>query len=202
MPKSAHRPPGRPKRADSEGTDTTILSTAARLFMEHGFAPVTLEMVADGAGVTKAAIYYYFPTKADVFVSAMERLLHRIAEETARILTMPGRFADHLREVTEIRLKISETRFDFERVLQEAHEHLSTDQVQRVRAAMQRLADVLIAAFHEAAPEELRVPHPVFTAHAYLALLNVAYARDPSGQPLFPNAATTAAWIVALLTVR
>jgi AcrR family transcriptional regulator len=47
-----------------------ILDSALRLFREHGFDEVTVQDVADEAGVATGTVYLYFPSK--------ERLLHAI----------------------------------------------------------------------------------------------------------------------------
>jgi AcrR family transcriptional regulator len=48
-------------------TRQRILDTAGRLFSEHGYEGATLQQIADEMGVTKAAVYYYFRTKAEIF---------------------------------------------------------------------------------------------------------------------------------------
>jgi AcrR family transcriptional regulator len=50
---------------DARRTDTRerILEVAARLFSERGFAGTSIRDIADALGVTKAALYYHFPSK-------------------------------------------------------------------------------------------------------------------------------------------
>jgi AcrR family transcriptional regulator len=55
-------------RADqARQTRQRILDTASRLFSEHSYEGTTLQQIADEMGVTKAAVYYHFPTKAEIF---------------------------------------------------------------------------------------------------------------------------------------
>jgi AcrR family transcriptional regulator len=49
---------------------------AARLFAENGGNPTSLESIAAAAGVTRTALYYYFPTKADLVRSVLMRTMH------------------------------------------------------------------------------------------------------------------------------
>jgi AcrR family transcriptional regulator len=70
-------------------TRQRILDTAGRLFAEQGYEGTTLQQIADRMGVTKAAVYYYFHTKAEIFSAivvpefkAMNELLD--AAETKR----------------------------------------------------------------------------------------------------------------------
>lgn len=55
----------------------TILDAAAKLFAAHGFEGASLNDVARAVGVTKAAVYHYFPTKKDIFDEMMVDLLER-----------------------------------------------------------------------------------------------------------------------------
>jgi AcrR family transcriptional regulator len=47
-------------------TRSRIQSTALELFIQQGFTATSLQQIADRVGVTKAALYYYFPSKADL----------------------------------------------------------------------------------------------------------------------------------------
>ena len=47
-------------------TRSRILNVALDVFSEHGFEGSTLQQIADGLGVTKAALYYHFPSKDDI----------------------------------------------------------------------------------------------------------------------------------------
>ena len=49
-------------------TRQQILDVARRLFVDQGFDKTSLREVADGVGVTKAALYYYFPRKEDILL--------------------------------------------------------------------------------------------------------------------------------------
>jgi AcrR family transcriptional regulator len=50
---------------DARRTDTRerILEVSARMFSERGFAGTSIRDIADALGVTKAALYYHFPSK-------------------------------------------------------------------------------------------------------------------------------------------
>jgi AcrR family transcriptional regulator len=53
-------------------TRTRLLQTALRLFTEHGVEGTSLQMIADALGVTKAAVYYHFKTKAEITEAVAE----------------------------------------------------------------------------------------------------------------------------------
>lgn len=65
-------PPGEPKfRRRPEDRPAEILSAALDVFAEQGFAAARMEEVARRAGVSKGAVYLYFPTKAALFAAVV-----------------------------------------------------------------------------------------------------------------------------------
>lgn len=198
--RSPTRPPGRPKQSDNIAISDNVIRVAAHLFMDGGYEAVSIESIAATVGATKASIYYYFPNKADLFVSAIEWLLTIIHRESKRILDGPEGFWDRLLHLTEVRLRVAETRFDFDRVIREAEPHLSVEQQGRLLTAMGNMASLLVSAFQRAvATGDIRNVDTEFAAHAYLALLNVAFARSPEGGRIFPEAHQVARDLVTLM---
>jgi TetR/AcrR family fatty acid metabolism transcriptional regulator len=55
-----------------------LVKTTYRLISERGFSHITLQDVADKAGVSKGIILYYFDNKDDLFAAVLEWLVHRI----------------------------------------------------------------------------------------------------------------------------
>ncbi len=71
------RSPGRPR---SEQARLAILHSTLKLLGERGFSGLTIESVADHAGVGKATVYRWWPDKAaliaDAFACSTKRRLH------------------------------------------------------------------------------------------------------------------------------
>lgn len=65
-----------------------ILDAAGVLFMEHGYAAVSMDSVARGAGVSKATLYAHFPGKAGLFAAV-------VAERCDRMAAAAGAPASH-----------------------------------------------------------------------------------------------------------
>jgi AcrR family transcriptional regulator len=56
-----------------------ILARAADLFREHGFAATTVKQIAQAAGCTNAALYYYFPQgKSQIMHEVVQRSLQGV----------------------------------------------------------------------------------------------------------------------------
>jgi AcrR family transcriptional regulator len=69
------RPPGRPR---SEQAHRAILQAANELLESKGFAAVTVEAIAERAGVSKATIYRWWPNRAAV---VMDGFLSTVSSE-------------------------------------------------------------------------------------------------------------------------
>jgi AcrR family transcriptional regulator len=66
-------PPARGRPRSAESTEA-ILDTAADLLDEVGYESITMQDVAERAGVSMATIYRRWPTKSMLFVDAVQRL--------------------------------------------------------------------------------------------------------------------------------
>ncbi len=64
-------PASRPGRRDQKKQETraVIYDMALRLFLERGFEQVTMDEIAEKAGVSRATVFNYFPSKTD-FIAA------------------------------------------------------------------------------------------------------------------------------------
>ncbi len=71
------RPPGRPR---SENARQSILRSTVKLLRKGGFADLSIEAIAADAGVGKATVYRWWPSKGalvvDAFASSTEGELH------------------------------------------------------------------------------------------------------------------------------
>jgi AcrR family transcriptional regulator len=70
------------KKRSSASTRDAILDAAARIVTEQGASRMTLEAVAEEAGVSKGGLLYHFPNK-DALIQSMVQ--HMADEYTARI---------------------------------------------------------------------------------------------------------------------
>ena len=55
-----------------------IVDTAQRLFSERGYEGASLQDIADEMGLTKAAVYYHFPSKADILRAIVVPTFHAL----------------------------------------------------------------------------------------------------------------------------
>jgi AcrR family transcriptional regulator len=70
------RPRGVP--IPTEPTRERILSAAAQLFAEHGFAGASMPAIAELSGITAGAIYRHFTSKAELLLEVVKRALEAL----------------------------------------------------------------------------------------------------------------------------
>ena len=61
---------------------TEILDAARAVFSKRGFNDVTVDEIAAEAGLAKATVYQYFPSKQDIYLAALRAGVHQLLERT------------------------------------------------------------------------------------------------------------------------
>jgi TetR/AcrR family mexXY operon transcriptional repressor len=64
-------------------TVSAILDSAEAVFVRHGVAKATIEQIANGAGVSKGAVYGHFKDKIEVCVAVCARALEPLSQITS-----------------------------------------------------------------------------------------------------------------------
>jgi AcrR family transcriptional regulator len=82
VPKTRHE-------LDRSAKVTALLDVAERLFNERGYGGTTTAALAEAAGVAQNAVYWYFPSKDDLFVAVLDRMLDRLVRDIAKVNRRP-----------------------------------------------------------------------------------------------------------------
>ncbi len=95
-----------------------VLGAARRVFIDKGYAGATLEAIAEEAGFSKGVMYSQFESKADLFLTLLER---RIDERTAQGERVVAEYAglDGLRMLLEAGREDAQAEAAWARVLVE-----------------------------------------------------------------------------------
>ena len=67
----------------AEAKRTQIVDGARRLFLEHGYAATSTDAVAAEAGVSKQTLYAYYPSKEDLLVDVLRRIVEPVTDSFA-----------------------------------------------------------------------------------------------------------------------
>ncbi len=103
-------PPLPPKTEKSAASRRRLLDIAAELFLEQGYAAVSMQNIADRAGLTKAAIYAHFRSKGQLLVEVIREQLAEVEQSPSftEALQDIERATDLLHNPSEIRVRLLE----------------------------------------------------------------------------------------------
>jgi AcrR family transcriptional regulator len=59
------------RRLENDERRRRLLDLGARLFTEHAYDEISMAQIARAAGISKALLYHYFPSKQDYFVATL-----------------------------------------------------------------------------------------------------------------------------------
>jgi AcrR family transcriptional regulator len=83
--------------AEKLGSDR-LLETAHRLFLTHGYANVSMQQIAEEAGMTKGAPYYHFESKTALFLAVSRQVVKTLQHSLLSPFQTEGTLGDHLRQ--------------------------------------------------------------------------------------------------------
>ncbi|ALK97194.1 TetR family transcriptional regulator [Massilia sp. WF1] len=67
-------------KAEEDGTRDRILNVALQEFSRHGLSGARIDAIAAESGLNKGMIYYYFGSKEDLYVAALEESYRRFRQ--------------------------------------------------------------------------------------------------------------------------
>ena len=64
-----------PKKVDHETHSRDLALQAANYFSDHGYGGTSMRKVAEYLGLSKSALYHYFPTKEALFLASTKQVM-------------------------------------------------------------------------------------------------------------------------------
>lgn len=158
----------------ANGTRELILDAAERLIGVLGYSKTTMDDVAKAAGVGKRTIYVHFPSKEEVVLSTIDRIVERLVEQLRAHAAADGPAAGRIRAmlVERVMFRFESVR-DYSHGLDELFASLRPAYLARREKYFAAEAGVfagVLAAGH--ATEEFDVPEPREAAEALLLATN------------------------------
>jgi AcrR family transcriptional regulator len=100
-----------------------VLSEARKLFSTHGYTAVSMQQIADAAGINKATLYHHFRDKEDLFVAVMAEEFGQLAIGMSGVMAEEASVRDQLRRAAEFVFRSSQS--DFGRLLLDLRQNVS-----------------------------------------------------------------------------
>ncbi|PEB52218.1 TetR family transcriptional regulator [Bacillus pseudomycoides] len=182
------RPLGRPRQNKTTiSTKDKIVNIATKLFLSKGYQIVSMDDVAKECDVTKATVYYYYATKADLFTDTMVQMMVRIRENMDKILSTKKPLKERLLHVAQIHLTAT-IDIDIKSFMRDAKISLSDKHLKQMQDAEDKMYEILAQTIDKSIKQgEIPKNHSLLSAHAFVALLYVGGYRDVNQKPLIPN---------------
>lgn len=182
------RPLGRPRQnKNTKSIKETILEVATRLFLTQNYQVVSMDEVAKVCGVTKATVYYYYSTKADLFTVTMIQMMVRIRENMSQILSTNKTLEERLLDFAKVYLQAT-TDIDMKNFMKDAKLSLSEEQLKELKNAEDNMYKVLEKALDDVMQiGEIPKGNPKFAAHAFVALLSMGNFKGENHNPIHAN---------------
>jgi AcrR family transcriptional regulator len=98
-----------------------ILREATEKFVAAGYAAVSMQQIADAAGVTKATLYHHFRDKEDLFLEVMRLAMRRAQDQLAAAAASGSTLRDQLIAVAIHHFGSERT--DLQRLFSDLHQH-------------------------------------------------------------------------------
>ena len=135
-------------RLDVDERRAQLLEVGTELFTKHSFEELSMARVAREAGISKALLYHYFPSKEEFFKAALAEAAAELAQRTAPDESLPP--LEQVRRSTKAFVEwIGERGDAYAKVLQ------SVGAVPELRETMTAIRDVTSARIIDGL-----VPHP------------------------------------------
>ncbi|WP_397540264.1 TetR/AcrR family transcriptional regulator [Rummeliibacillus pycnus] len=188
---------GRPRHDQStKPTKSIILETATTLFLLNGYKIVSMDDVAKSCNVTKATIYYYYSTKADLYTDCMIEMMVRISDNIKKVLENDQPLKIRLYQLIQIHLSATAD-LNLNNFMRDAKINLSSEQQEQMKRSEEKMHEAIEHVLLKAM-EKGEIPHHdgKFATQLFLALMNVGNYRDTNGHAIFPSADEMAQHIV------
>jgi AcrR family transcriptional regulator len=178
-------------RTSEESGRDRILHVARDMFIERGFTDVSMQQIADAAGLRKASIYHHFPSKVDLFVAVTWLEIDDLYRQTESAMAAGDDLIPQLRAVA--RVWFASIRGDGGRLARDFQEHVPGSEHGQFEQRLGLFIETIAGAFEGAARRgQIRDIDPRIAAAVFFDIVSGWVYRaylDPSAAPVDPDAA-------------
>lgn len=174
--------------ANEESGRQRILHVAREMFIERGFTAVSMQQIADAAGLRKASIYHHFPSKVDLFVAVTWMEVDELHEQTEAAVAASDELIPQLQAIASV--WFASIRGDRGRLVREFHEQVPMQEQLLFEERLERFITTIAGAFERAAAAgDIRPIDPKTAAAIFFDIVSGWVYRaffDPTAAPTDP----------------
>lgn len=131
-------------------TAQQVMDTAVEFFAEKGFRGASLDEVAERLGVTRQALYYYFPRKHDLLLAICDDLISYLQEVVQEARQSSDEPVERLRAMVEAYVYGVASRPTYSAVVTRDFTFLPPKEERRVRVLRREITEQFLEAMEEA----------------------------------------------------
>ncbi len=147
-----------------------VLHVARELFIERGFSDVSMQQIAEAAGLRKASIYHHFPSKVELFVAVSWLEIDDVQAQTEAAIAASPEFVPQLQAIA--RVWFASIRGDRGRLMREFQEHVPVQEHLHFEQRFEQFVDTISRAFVQAAADgQLREVDPKTAAAIFFDIV-------------------------------
>lgn len=176
------------KRGVSAFKRGLILSAAAKLFSERGYAATTIDAITDELSASKRAIYDHFASKSEILVEICEQAVRFSVELAERAVRAPGDPAARLDMVARDFTRIVIENQDYIAISSREMKFLPEESRRRILRMQERFDRILGAILAEGAAQgQFALADPALAALAISGMIIWVHRWYRAGGRLSPD---------------
>ncbi len=175
----------RSERGVEASIEDRIRKAAATLFAERGFHGTGMRLIAERAGVSIGALYHYFPSKEEIFLSVLREDYERYLGRARALLEEGLPVAEVLERVMAAHFEALAGAPGRACFIGRAWVGEAPALLPQVQALREEYASCIADLLHQAMErKEIRRGHPLFLAYALLGLAEAVTERALGDDPV------------------
>lgn len=135
---------------ESAPTRTALLDATERLLGRIGYRKLTMEDIAQEAGLSRRTVYVYFRSKEEVVLGTIDRIVDRVSARLGEVARAPGRASERLRDmlVERVRVRVESVR-EYPHALEGIFAELRPAYLERRKAYFEAETELLATVLRE-----------------------------------------------------
>lgn len=141
-----------------------IYRAAEKVFIQYGFDAARTDEIARVAEVAKGTIYYYFPSKHELFISLVEKRVEQFASYLKQNLSDISTVEEFLTILPRARLSFFSQHGELAQWMTQSFRQFPEDMQKRIMQAVNKIDDYVVQALQKVLPEDYPVQPDVIVA--------------------------------------
>ncbi len=156
-----------------QAKEALILEAARKRFAYYGFSKVTMDEIASDVGLAKPSLYYYFPTKENLFRAVVRHEQEAFTRDIETMLKREAGAGEKLREYVDLRVTLFRELVNLSALGVQSWAEVSSIFGDLFKTLEEQELKLIHTVLHEGkASGELEIANPAHTARLILHVLH------------------------------